>query len=171
MPSLLIKLLLFISSYFPLALIFAIQFFLKSDYVCALTSIIIGGLGLIGMIIYLLAKNRINQITVTVVTIGRRDNDAMSYIVSYILPFIVLPTGDFGDKISLGIFLFVLCILYINSGMIHINPTLNLFGWHIYEITRTDGEVCSLLTRRKIKNNSEIEVVEMDDTIYIGVNK
>ena len=47
-----------------------------------------------------------------------------------------------------------LAILYVHSNMIHINPMLNLFGYHLYEITLVEGETYALLTGRRISRKS-----------------
>ncbi|MFZ2541386.1 MAG: hypothetical protein WAW75_06380, partial [Gallionella sp.] len=135
----------------------------------ALASLVIGLIGLAGIFIYIMFVNRLNTMPIKISAVCRRDSEAMSYIATYLLPFIVLPSSDLGDSLSLGIFLFVLCILYVNTGMIHINPTLSLVGWHIYEITRSDGELCALLSRGRIKSNSEIKVIEIGSNLYMGV--
>lgn len=166
MPNLPIKILLFLSSYFPLTLIFAVQYYLKSQHTWAYVSVGIGALGLIGIIVYLLTVRRLNPTILKVDSVERRDFEAMSYIVTYLLPFIAIPVSDPGSTIGLIIFLIVLCVLYINSGMIHINPTLNLVGLHVYEIKLHEGDTVSVLARGKLKRGSTISVVKMGDGIY-----
>lgn len=167
MPSFLIRLLLCLSSYFPLAVIFAVQFYMKGHCWVAIAILAVGTLGLIGVSIYIALARRLNTITLEVERISRRDGDAMSYIVSYILPFIALPSRNPADVISLGVFLLVLGVVYINSGMMHINPMLNLAGWHVYEVTLKNGETAAFLSRRHIRKDKNISVVRMDDNIYL----
>jgi hypothetical protein len=171
MPSLFVKILLFLSSYFPLTLIFAVQLYWKNKPGLALLSLGIGALGVIGIAIYLCAVKKLNPVSISIVSRTRRDAEAMSYIVTYLLPFIVLPSSNPGDSIGLGIFLIMLCVLYVNSGMIHINPTLNLAGWHIYDVTLDSGESCTLLTRCRVRKGRQIAVVDINDGIYLEVKK
>lgn len=125
----------------------------------------VGTFGLIGLSIYLFIARRLNPITLKTLSISRRDGEAMNYIVSYLLPFIALPSEDIANMISLAVFLFFLGVIYINSGMIHINPILNLAGWHIYEATLENGNTCALLMRHP--KRKEIKAVKMDEDIYI----
>jgi hypothetical protein len=105
----------------------------------------------------------------TVASVNRRDGEAMSYIVSYLLPFIALPSGTLADGISLGIFLLVLGVLYINSDMLHINPMLNLGGWHIYEITISNGETRTLIARQRVRKGAAIKTIRVTDDILLEV--
>ncbi len=95
----------------------------------------------------------------------------MSYIVSYLLPFIALPSCDSGDVISLAIFIGVLAVLYINSDMIHINPVLNLMGYHIYGVEKTDGHACTVIVRKKIRIKTEYLLLQIGDDLFINFEK
>ncbi|HFD87403.1 MAG TPA: hypothetical protein ENJ35_06990 [Gammaproteobacteria bacterium] len=95
----------------------------------------------------------------------------MSYIVTYLLPFIALPSGDLASGISLGIFLIVLAILYVNSDMLHINPMLNLAGWHIYEVTLEKGEIFTLIAKVRVRKDMDLKVTQMGDWIYLEAGK
>lgn len=171
MPSLLIRVLLFLSSYFPLSLIFAVQLYLKDRPLWAIAALSTGTLGLGGLWIYLVAVRKLNPISVKVEAVLRRDGEAMSYIVTYLLPFLALPSGDVGQSIGLAIFLFVLGVLYINSDMIHINPVLNLVGWHIYEADLANGQTCTLVARRRIRRGNDIKVVEIGQDLYLEARR
>lgn len=171
MPSLLIRFLLCLSSYFPLAVIFAIQFFFKCDRWAGIGALAVGVAGLIGISVYLRFVCRLNPMKVKVESVVRRDGEAMSYIVSYLLPFIALPTEDAANVASLGVFLFVLIVLYMNSDMMHINPMLNLMGWHVYEITLTDGETRALISKQRIRKGREANIIHMSDDILLEVDQ
>lgn len=166
MPSALTRLLLFLSSYFPLSLIFFVTL-VHDHWRIAIAILVIGSLGLLWMLIYLQAAQRLGAIPITIVAFQRRDAEAMAYIVTYIIPFLVIPFHGWKEGIALAIFFVVLGILYVNSNMIHINPMLNLFGYHLYEITADDGGVHSLLARRTIRHKESLTVVKLGDDILL----
>jgi len=170
MPSLLIRLLLCVSSYFPLAVIFAVQFFFKGRCWLVAAVLIAGVIGLLAMLVYLKTARRLTPMTVSIESVNRRDGEAMSYIVSYLLPFIALPSGGVANGISLGVFLLVLGVLYVNSDMIHINPMLNLFGWHVYDVTLGNGETRALISRRRSRKGRGAKVIQMGDDIFLEVD-
>lgn len=51
--------------------------------------------------------------------------------------------------------------------MIHINPMLNLEGYHLYEVTLGDGAIHSLITRRKIKKGERLSVIKLGADILL----
>lgn len=171
MPSLLIRLLLFLSSYFPLAVIFSVQLYLQQHQRWALVCLLAGLAGLVGLASFIRVSTRINPENITIASVSRRDGEAMSYIVTYLLPFIALPSGDLASGISLGIFLIVLAILYVNSDMLHINPMLNLAGWHIYEVTLEKGEIFTLIAKVRVRKDMDLKVTQMGDWIYLEAGK
>ncbi|HZU42958.1 MAG TPA: hypothetical protein VE994_09825 [Terriglobales bacterium] len=154
------------SSYFPLSLIFFVTL-VHDHWRIAIAILVIGSLGLLWMLIYLQAAQRLGAIPITIVAFQRRDAEAMAYIVTYIIPFLVIPFHGWKEGIALAIFFVVLGILYVNSNMIHINPMLNLFGYHLYEITADDGGVHSLLARRTIRHKESLTVVKLGDDILL----
>jgi hypothetical protein len=168
MPSLFTKLILFLSSYLPLWLIFVIQFYSKQNNIGVVISVILGAISILGLYVYLNLVRKLNKLQITVSLINRRDGEAMSYIVSYLLPFMALPSSNLGDFVSLGIFLIVLAVIYVNSDMLHINPVLNLMGWHIYEITKESGQICLLISRKKVKKGNCLDVAQIGDELYIN---
>jgi hypothetical protein len=119
------------------------------------------------MSLYLQKARSLGAIQVKIAGIHTRDAEAMAYIVTYIIPFLAIPLHGWKEGISLCIFFIVLGVLYVNSNMIHINPMLNLFGYHLYEITTEDGGVHSLLTKRTVRHRETIEAVKLGDEILL----
>jgi hypothetical protein len=165
-PSVITRLLLFLSSYFPLSLIFFVVLVQEHRYV-AIVILTVGAAGLLWMLQYLRKAQTISAIHLNIAAFHRRDTEAMAYIVTYIIPFLVIPLHGWKEGIALSIFFVVLGILYVNSNMIHINPMLNLLGYHLYEITTEDGGVHSLLSRRSIRHRGTIAAVKLQDDIFL----
>src|ERR1043166_207865 len=125
MPTIVTRLLLFLSSYFPLTGIFFFLLF-KEHPKIAIGIMTVGAIGLGGMAVFLRAVQHLGGVKIKIVELQRRDGEAMSYIVTYVIPFIAIPYSGVEQGISLFIFFVVLAILYVNSNMVHINPMLNL---------------------------------------------
>jgi hypothetical protein len=165
------RFLLYLSSYFPLAAIFFFLFFEKHQ-VLAYAILGAGTLGIIGLALYLSVVARLTSFQVSVVGVQRKDSEAMSYIVTYIVPFLAVAfTTDWQQAIALSIFFLVLSIIYVNSNMIHINPMLNLVGYHLYEITLEDDGVYALITRKRIARGQALSVVKIGDEILMEKKK
>jgi hypothetical protein len=165
-PSPLTRLLLFLSSYFPLSLIFFVILVQTHRYV-AIGIIAVGTVGLLWMLLYLRTARSLGAIQIKIAGFHTRDAEAMAYIVTYIIPFLVIPLHEWKEGIALFVFFIVLGILYVNSNMIHINPMLNLCGYHLYEITTEDGGVHALLAKRTIRHRETIEAVKLGDEILL----
>jgi len=170
MPNMVVRLLLFLSSYFPLALIL---FFLLREARPVIASGVLGVglLGVAGMALYLFVVRSLNPLTIEIASVIRRDGEAMSYIVTYLVPFLAAPFGSLEEGIGLGIFFIMLAVLYVNSDMIHINPMLNLVGYHVYEIELANGEVRSLIARRRVRRGQQVSVVSASTDVMLEVKE
>src|SRR5713101_6593289 len=168
MPTVLIRGMLFLSSYFPLTLIFFFLFIVKHP-IWAIVILVIGLSGLIIMILYFFQfAPRLGSIQEKVTGLQSRDGEVMGYIASYLIPFVAIPFGGWQQGVALLIFVIVLGIVYVNSNMIHINPMLNLLGYHVYEITLEHSEAPhSLITRRRIVINESIHMIDIGDGIFL----
>jgi hypothetical protein len=95
----------------------------------------------------------------------------MSYIVTYILPFLAIKLTDPADVISLGLLLVVVGILYVNSNLIHTNPVLSLMRYHLFEIEDGDKKAATLICKRiYVRVDSELRVVSVGDYVLLEKN-
>ena len=172
MPTVLIRCMLFLSSYFPLALIFFLLF-VEEQPVWAIIVLLVGLSGLITMVLYFFQlAPRLSSIQGKITALQRHDGDVMGYIASYLIPFVAIPFGGWQQGAALLIFVIVLGIVYVNSNMIHINPMLNLLGYHVYEITLENSETShALITRRHIAKNETIHLIDIGDGIFLDKGK
>jgi hypothetical protein len=166
MPNTVARLLLFLSSYFPLAVIFFLLLLGKHP-LAAIAILFVGTAGLSGMVAYLRVVNHLSGISVKVAELQRRDEEAMSYIVSYIIPFLSIPFSGWQEAAALAVFIAVLGVLYINSNMIHINPMLNLAGYHLYEVRLAGDSTHFLVARRRLARGETLTAVTVGDGILL----
>ena len=69
---------------------------------------------------------------------------------------------------ALLIFIAVLGIVYVNSNMIHVNPMLNLMGYHLYEITVEKSEVPhALITHHRVALGETIHLIDIGDGMFL----
>ena len=167
MPNVGTRVILFLSSYAPLFVMIAARGWRDSHYGAAgLSAVAVCSVAILTIFLrraQTLAANR-----VAVASVVSRDNNAMSYIVSYLLPFFAVKLNDARDLTSLGIFVLVIGLLYVNSNMIYVNPVLNLAGYHIFEIQDAAGKGAALICRRAyIRTGAEVEVIAMGDYVYL----
>ena len=168
MPTLVIRCMLFLSSYFPLALIFFLLYIVQQP----VGAIIILATGLVGLVIMLLYffqfAPRLGSFQEKVTGLQKRDSDVMSYVASYLIPFVAIPFNGWQQAVALLVFIGVLGIVYVNSNMIHVNPMLNLLGYHLYEITVEKSQVPhALITHKRVVPGETIHIIDIGDGIFL----
>lgn len=167
MPNLMMRIVLFVSSYAPLLAILSVR---KAFGECwgfwvPIALAVTSTLALLG---FLAVKSKISPHSVEVSKSNPRDGEAMSYIVSYLLPFIGLDSANVEDRISLGIFLAMVAVLYVGSNLIHMNPTLNLIGFRLLEIEHSTGKTSTLICRKNyITPGTSINVVSLSNHLLL----
>jgi|SRR5471032_2759699 len=146
--------LLFIASYFPLALILAVQdikaefwdqplcretqFWLK----CELPQLANPRLGytsiavcLLSLIFFLWVLRHFRGTTeMTIEECKAVPNDLINYVFPYIVSFMGVELGSTGKVLGFGLFLAWLFLISYRSGQILMNPLLLAVGWQLYEI-------------------------------------
>jgi hypothetical protein len=91
------------------------------------------------------------------------DGEVLSYIAAYLVPFLGLNLTELNDVVLFAGFLAVLCVVYINSNMIFVNPLLSLAGFHTFEVTDVNDSVFTVLTRqRDIPDGTTIAPAQVD---------
>jgi hypothetical protein len=168
MPSVITRTLLFISSYFPLLLIVFLER-LQEQPTLAWTALGAGFAGILGIGVYLLALRQLQPVTVNVAAVSRKDAEVMAYIMTYVIKFLAIPWDKPRQVVSLGVFFVVLGVLYVSNNFIHINPTLNMLGFKLFEIQDGAGATYSLLARRRVLSGQPVSVRRASGDVLIEV--
>jgi hypothetical protein len=101
------RFILFLSSYIPLWVIFALVT-LHDRRSLAIAFTVIAALSLVGTVIFLRVAQGLAGIDMAVGVIRRKDSETMSYIASYIIPFAATPFDKSEQIVALAVFLVVL---------------------------------------------------------------
>ena len=169
--TLFLRLMLFLSSYFPLAVILFILY-LKDQPIIAWVSLGVGLIGLFWLLVYFFGYiPRVSPIADTIKERHGRGGEVMGYIASYIVPFATISLDGWQQITALLIFLFMLGIVYINSDdMLRINPMLNILGYRLYEVSLEHGEAgetYALITRHRVKRGDTVQLATIESDIFI----
>jgi hypothetical protein len=166
-PNAFVRLVLFLSSYAPLDLILAIR--LYHEYrTASLVLLAIAVVSAAALFVCVRFSLKLSSHPLLAAEARSKDGDTMSYIVTYILPFLDAPSGDVSKALSLMILLAVIGILYVNSNMIYTNPLLNLVGYHVFEVETDTGKVSMLVTKRQyVARGSAMSVVSLGDYVVL----
>lgn len=169
---------LFLSSYTPLLVILVILLWPTGRVWCELPLLSIGfelplwstalvivlafSLFFLWLFVHSLKKSAPKRIEVQ--EIHRRDEQIVSYLVTYVLPFLAAPFESTEKAIGLGIFFGVVWLLQVKLNLLYINPVLALFNYRLYEVT-TSGTVQMLLSKKRRGPTGILYAVTVGDNI------
>ncbi|HHR6130900.1 TPA: hypothetical protein ACS72K_002527 [Providencia alcalifaciens] len=124
--------------------------------------------GVVGLKIFLSNVKRRCQTsgrTVKILDIENKNNESISYLFTYIIPFVFQDLSIISNVIPIAILLIVTGLIYINSSMILINPTISIY-YTLYQITYLDIESNkkrSGMILTKSKYLEEDDVLDIED--------
>ena len=165
-----IKLLMFLSSYVPLIIIFSIRVVNNYRYF-TISGIIISIILTIILLRILKATAQFPIEPISLSSVNYKSSDLLAYMFSYVFPFLDLDPGSYIDSIIILFIFVILAVIYINSNMIYINPMLSVFGYKIYEITSKTNDVYILITKKsKLPVGEILDVHDLGSNVKMGVN-
>jgi hypothetical protein len=94
----------------------------------------------------------------------------LSYLATYILPFVGLKFDSWQSLVATIALFYVLGHIYIKTNLILTNPTLTFFGYSISRIVDNAGNTKLLIHKGKIKKDEEMEFIPLIENIYILKN-
>lgn len=167
MPSIVARGTLFLSGYAPLFVIFSIQYYSKCGR-WALLPALLGLIAVLGMFAWIRWLRSTASVSITVRNVRRKDAEVIAYIFAYVFPFLGLDLDSDANTIGLGVFFVVLMVLNVSSNMVHINPMLNLFGYHVYEIDTDSEEGHTIITNRsRLVRGTTLKAVTIGDEVWM----
>jgi hypothetical protein len=160
------RVLLFLSSYSPLAVILAVQHWDRRFVAAALIGI--AAASILALILFLRVALSAGAYPLKIVRASLRDGDLVGYIVAYLLPFLGIDFSKSRDAISLVILLVVIGVLYAHSNLIYVNPVLAALGYHLFEVEEDGGRVMVMLSRRRyLEVGREMSVVSLGNYVVL----
>src|SRR5579863_1893995 len=106
------RVLLFVSSYLPLAVSFAVLY-LRQDAKIAAGLVAFAMLVFITLLCALAYVRKVAPVPLSIASSSRRDSDTLAYFATYLIPFALAPPKDFYELISMAIFFVVLGYVYV----------------------------------------------------------
>lgn len=144
------SLLMFLSSYFPLALIFIIKDIDPGTWLPAhpVVATLVVGVASFSCLIVLLVANKIEGgLPVYITKVSNKSGDMFTYTIPYMISFYNFNLGDWKTLLSLLVFMALMFALAYRTQNIFVNPVLALAGFGLYDCQFKDGtrEVQGLL--------------------------
>lgn len=166
------RIVLFVSSYAPLLILFAV---LKSfgpgwpTRVC-----VIVGVGSVALLIlgWMITQRTLAFNYLDFQGARSRDADVMAYVVSYVVPFAAATNADDpATRWALAVFAALIAVLYIRAAVFYVHPLLLLAGIHVYEATHQGVPVIVLTRQRHLRQQSRLQTVRIAPNVYAEVNR
>lgn len=153
MPSFIVRVLLLVSSFAPIVLVWGVVDFIENDlsfswHTWILTGVFIAFL-LSPPLILRLCKSELGNETVSYQSAKILENGGEGFIGTYILPFLSNVITDHWYILMIGIMIVLTLVIWINNSFCF-NPALSLFGYRFYEVTNSKNVAFVLLSRETI---------------------
>lgn len=166
MAAIWIKGVIFLSSFSPLLIVFAL---LDSFGRGAATEICVA-LAIAGPLLLLLAfkiAKRFDGVPLTAASNERRDADVLAYVATYLIPFLAVNAVTLRSRLAVGVFIGLIALFYIRGEMYFLNPLLGVVGYRVFEVKTGDGSAVILITKRRhIGDQAQLRPVPLSDDIY-----
>jgi hypothetical protein len=167
MPSILTRIIFFLSSFSPLLIVFALLDTWgrgAPSIVCVLLSAIAA----CALMLIVKVSRQFKTAYICAKVARSKDTEALTYLASFLVPFLTVSADSARQRIAVGIFMFLIALFYIVGETYFWNPVLSLFGYRAIEIELGSTEIATLITyRRHIPVNSEIHAVRLAYNIFL----
>ena len=170
------KVLLFLSSYYPLYMMLLVlngdQFPKLAEfdpYAGVFLAVMAVLIGISFLPLILIGKGK-NTKTIETGILKKPDDTVVSYIMTYIVPILMF---DFQDPkmVTVNIILFMIIgCLYVRLNLVYINPLLAIFGYVFYH-TDKEQTIISNIPYYSLKNMKTVEGFFIANHIFIAKEK
>lgn len=101
--------------------------------------------------------------------VRRADESVLGFASSYVVPVVVaLFSDDIASLAATIALVLLLVVIYIRGGLYHLNPTLAVVGFRLYQVTTAGGTVTMLLSRsRHLPQQGVVECRYLGDDVAI----
>lgn len=147
---------LFLSSYLPLFVIFAVRFDRPEwlAWICA--GFVVAGLLAVAAVLW--ALRRVPTTTVRIDSVRDAGAEAGGYLATYVLPFVLVTTPSVRDMLGFGIFMLILAVVYVRSDLIQVNPAIYLLLRRVVRVRTESEEQVFVIVRQRPRSGQVLPV-------------
>lgn len=158
------KPLMFLSSYAPLFAILAIRVQTMS---IRLACVALAVAGVLALLLILNLDRRTTRAEATLMEVRNAGAEASSYLAGYLLPFLVVADPTMSDVLAYTLFLIVVGVVTIRTGVIQVNPLLFVVGYSVYHVTDSTNTRYYLLSRRRLTVGTTVLTTSLSDDVRV----
>lgn len=171
LPSILI----FLSAYSPLAVIFLIQDFdwkTKSVLHPEIMYPILAIAAISVILIWVAVKFiKVSTPPVKVLSVSNKSGELINYSIPYMISFFVMDLSKTKLLLSFGFFMFIMYVLTLKTHNIFINPILAVIGYNIYDVTyqkdSMEYQSFFLIKGERLRKDENCRIVELSEHLFL----
>ncbi|STA93577.1 hypothetical protein [Clostridium cochlearium] len=175
--NIIIKVTMFISSYFPLYIMLIILYSKKikkgiyeKNILWIIFTVTLGLLILISIGTLFLLKSGSGKKKKDIADLERPDDTVLSYLMTYVIPLIA-NEGSSTEVYIVNILLFILIgYIYLRLNLIYLNPLWAMFGHIVYRDVNKDIIITNL-SREALKNKESLYGYYLSNDIFVAHKK
>ncbi len=164
MAQLAVDIQLFISSYALLFVLLGLRF---HGLPLRLSCFAIGATGIIALILIVRGIGHDEPETRRIERVDDRGADVAGYLVTYLLPFLAVAEPTVEDVAAYVLFIVIVGVIYVRSGMIYVNPLLYLFGYRLFSVTTRPGFDAMLIDKQPPVIGRDIWVARVRSHLFV----
>jgi hypothetical protein len=101
-----------------------------------------------------------------IVKIENQNYEHLTFLTTYIIPFICFEFDEIRKVIILIVLLFLIGAIYVRTHLFYANPTLALLGYHLYKVNTINDEGLIFISRSQLKKGDNVHHIHLGDNIY-----
>lgn len=158
------KPLMFLSSYAPLFAIVAIR---VQSLPVRVACVVLAMAGVGALVTVLTLDRRSARAQSTIVSVRNAGAEAASYLAGYLLPFLTVTEPSVWDVVAYALFIGVVGVVTIKTGVIQVNPMLFVFGYLVLRVEDGTGAEFYVLTRRRLRPGTELYTTSLSNDVRV----
>lgn len=133
----------------------------------ALMLVALAPVGVLALVLRALGRVQVTRLRTR--RIRSRDQDVLGFVSAYVLPVAAaLFAGDTSGDLASLLLLALVALVYVRAGLYHLNPSLTLLGYRLYEVEQDNGVEVMVLTRdRHLAQHGELDARRLADGVLI----
>ena len=132
---------------------------------CALSLLFLG--------MVLRSVGKLQERTVTSTSVKQADERVIAFSSSQVLPIVVatISPPQVSSFIATLALLAIIVVIYVRAGLFHLNPTLAVLGFHLYEVTASNGTFMLLTRDRHLPQDGDVTGHALGRLVLISLRR
>ena len=169
------SILIFLSAYAPLSVIFLIQDFdfAKKELMHPWLVVTIAFISVLSCLILCVSVRGLKSSSppVMVKSVSNRSGQLLNYSIPYMISFLVIDMGNLNLVLSFAFFMCILYWLTMKTHNVFINPVLAGMGYSLYNVRyERNGHDCEdvfLVKGSRLRKNERCRLVEISEQLFV----